>query len=134
MHSETPTSPSYAASTDDGPKFGARLLAALSYLGPGCLIPTVANVKDGWVRWHAAQGFVVFFLECVALAVAILVDSTIGRIPWIGLFVMLILRVGLLAGFVVISAVGAVKALAGEHHELPLFGRYARQIPGIGHK
>lgn len=134
MHSETPTSPPYTrgASTTEAPDFRSRLLGAVSYLGPLCLIPVLANTRDTWVRWHAAQGFAVFFLECIALALAILVDATIGRIPWVGLLVMLVLRVGLLAGFVVVSAVGAVKALAGEHHELPIVGRYARQMPGSG--
>lgn len=134
MHSETPTSPPFGSTstTKAGPRFGARLLGALSYLGPACLIPIVMNHKNAWVRWHAGQGFVVFFLECIALGLAIVVDATVGRIPWVGLVVMLILRVGLIVGFVMLSAVGAVKALAGEHSELPLVGRYAKQIPGIG--
>lgn len=135
MRSDSSTSPPLgapAAGAPDAPGPGGRLLGALSYAGPGFLIPMLANHTDPWVRWHAAQGFVVFFLEALALGLAIVVDATIGRVPWIGLLVMLTLRVGLIAGFVVLSVIAAVKALAGERNELPFVGRYARQIPGAG--
>ena len=135
MHSESSTSPPLSAAATrpaHAPSFGARLLAALSYVGPLFLVPTLVEPKSHWVRWHAAQGFVLFFLEAIALGVAIVVDATIGQIPWVGLLVMLILRVCFLAGFVVLSAIGVVKALAGERNELPFIARYAKQFPGVG--
>ncbi len=105
-------------------------MAALAYLGPGFLVPILAGRTGAFVRWHTAQGFVLFFLEAVALGAAIVVDATVGRIPWIGLLVMLVLRVGLLAGFIVVSAVAFVKALAGERTELPMVARYTKHVPG----
>jgi uncharacterized membrane protein len=105
-------------------------MAALAYLGPGFLVPILAGRSEAYVRWHTAQGFALFFLEAIALGLAIVVDATIGQIPWVGLLVMLVLRVGLVAGFLVVSAVAFVKALAGEHTELPIVARYAKHVPG----
>lgn len=117
-------------STRQGPSTGERLMAALAYLGPGFLVPILAGRNEAYVRWHTAQGFTLFFLEAIALGLAIVVDATIGQIPWVGLLVMLVLRVGLVAGFLVVSAVAFVKALAGERTELPLVARYAKHVPG----
>ena len=114
----------------DAPSLRDRLLAAVSYLGPGFLIPAFLRGNDAYVRWHVAQGFVVFFVEAAAVAVAIVIDQTIGQIPWLGLLVMVLIRIALLVAFLVVSAIGIVKALAGERFEIPLIGRYARHVPG----
>ena len=107
-----------------------RLLAAVAYLGPGFLVPALLHAHDPWVRWHTAQGFVLFFAEAAIVAAAIVVDQTIGRIPWIGLLVMVLIHIAMVVAFLVVSAIGMVKALAGERFELPILGKYVRHVPG----
>lgn len=114
------------------PVLRERLLAACAYVGPGFLIPAVVGPHTDFLRWHTAQGFVLFFLEALALALLVLLDATIGRIPLLGLIVMLVARLGLLAAFLVASVLGAVKAVAAEHFELPWIGAYARKLPSVG--
>lgn len=107
-----------------------RLLAACAYVGPGFLAPALLATHSEFLRWHTAQGFVLFFLEAVALAFLVFLDATIGRIPLLGLLVMLVARIALVVAFLVVSIVGIVKALAGERVELPWIEQYARRIPG----
>lgn len=107
-----------------------RVLAACAYLGPGFLAPALMGSHTDFLRWHTAQGFVLFFLEAVGLAILVLLDATLGRIPLLGLLIMLVARIGLVVGFLVVSMIGIVKCLAGERVELPWIEQYARRIPG----
>lgn len=107
-----------------------RILAACAYVGPGFLAPALMGSHTDFLRWHTAQGFVLFFLEAVGLAFLVLLDGTVGRIPLLGLLIMLVARIGLVVGFLVVSVIGVVKALAGERVELPWIEQYARRVPG----
>ena len=60
-----------------------RWLAAVAYLGPGFLIPIFSGRPRGaFVRWHTQQGFVLFFLEAVLLALVVIFDqrSSLGLV------------------------------------------------------
>jgi uncharacterized membrane protein len=106
-----------------------RWLAAVAYLGPGCLIALFARAKTPYLVWHAQQGFVLFFLEAVVLALLIILDHTIGRIPILGFLVIILLELVCFVVFLVLSILGFVKGLAGEWFRLPVLDEYAEKIP-----
>ena len=123
------TSPDTGSSASEAHTLRDRILAATAYVGPGFLLPILMGAHTSHVRWHTAQGFVLFFLEALTLAFVVLLDATLGRVPLLGLVIMLVVRAAALAGFVVVSAIGFVKAFAGEHLELPWLEQYARRLP-----
>ena len=75
-----------------------RILAALSYVWIGCLIPLLLNRQDPYVGWHAKQGLILFIAETLGMLVY-----------WFPLFGQL-----LLLAFIVVSVVGILQALKGE--------------------
>ncbi len=131
MSAERPD-PGIARPGSAPPRARERWLAALAYLGPGFLLSLWVAPRSRFQRWHAAQGFVVFFAEALTLAGLVVLDATVGRIPWLGLLVMLLAELGALVGFVILSALGVVKSLAGEWVHLPLLERWARRVPVEG--
>lgn len=106
-----------------------RWLAAVCYLGPGWLAPILLKGEGAFLRWHAQQGFALFFTEVVAVALLIILDSTLGRIPFLGILVILLLQLGAFVAALVISVMGFVKALAGEEFRIPVLDEYAEKVP-----
>jgi uncharacterized membrane protein len=104
-------------------------LAALAYVGPLCLIAFFARSRTPFLRWHTQQGFVLLLLEAAALAVVAIVEATVGQIPVLGLLVEVVLKLAVFLAFLVLSAVGFVKALAGEMFRFPVIDEYAERIP-----
>lgn len=89
-----------------------RLAAALSYVWVLCLLPLLGKRHSKFVQHHAKQGLVLFLVELVGMLVF-----------WIPLFGQL-----LFLFFVGLSVVGVYKALAGKYWEMPILGRYAKDI------
>jgi len=110
----------------------SRWLAAGSYVFFVCLFVMYevrVNRRDEFVRFHARQGFVLFFSQVVFIVVAYILGSSVGAIPWLGAIIMITFKFlgGLLA--VGLSVWGFVEALGGERWELPLLAAWARRIP-----
>lgn len=106
-----------------------RWLAAVCYLGPGWLAPVLLKGQGAFLRWHVQQGFALFFAEVVAVALLIILDSTLGRIPLLGVLIILLLQLGAFVAALVISVLGFVKALAGEPFRIPILDEYAERVP-----
>lgn len=109
-----------------------RLIAAVAYVGPGFVIPHFSREDSPFLRWHEHQGFVLFFAEALAVAAVVVLDHTVGRIPLLGLVIILAFEVFAFAGALVLSVLGVVKTLAGEEFRLPILADYADRIPGRG--
>ena len=105
-----------------------RWVSAAAYLGPGFLIPHFVPPHTDYTRWHAAQGFVLFFCEALALAGVVVLDATLGKIPWLGLLVMILVQGAGFVVFLVLSVLGIVKSLAGERFEIPFLDRFAHRL------
>lgn len=110
----------------------SRWLAALSYafvVVIFVLYEARRRPPDEFVRFHARQGFVLFFAEFTALIVTMILGSTIGRVEVLGAIVMITwkLAVGLLA--VGVSVMGFMYGLSGELWQMPFLGAYARRVP-----
>lgn len=94
-----------------------RLIAAISYISLLCLIPLLLKKDSKFCQEHGRQGFIVFLLSVVT--------CVLGWVPVLGWFVLAPL--GSILVFI-ISVVGFVKALQGEFWEIPVIGKYRKQV------
>ena len=110
----------------------SRWLAACSYafvLAIFVLYETKRRPPDAYVRFHARQGFVLFFVEFVLVVVTTLLRYTIGRFDVSGAVIMVTweLIFGLLA--IGVSVMGFMYGLSGEYWRMPVLGQYANRVP-----
>jgi len=110
---ETPTN-------NPSPKIGNfeenKIFAALGYLGILCLIPLLAKREDAFCQFHGKQGLV--------LLVTWMILWVGNIVPVLGQLVFFFGSIGLL----VLVILGMVHALNGEEWDLPVLGKYAKQI------
>ena len=86
-------------------------LSSLSYMWILCFIPLIF-AKSDYVKFHAKQGLVLFFVEVVLVF--------IGWIPIIGWLIII--------SVIVLSLLGIRHALAGEMWEMPYINKLAKKI------
>jgi fumarate reductase subunit D len=86
-------------------------LASLSYMWILCFIPVVLG-KDEFVKFHAKQGLVLFFVEVALILV--------GWIPIIGW--------SLIIATIIFSLLGIRSALNNEMWEMPYINKLAKKI------
>lgn len=108
-----------------------RWYAAVAYLFFACFLSLRKGRESDFVRFHARQGVLLFFAECAALAAILVVDRTIGRVPFLGLLVVIVLQVAVYLSALLLSVMGFVKALFGERWVMPVLGSYAERVPLI---
>ena len=106
-----------------------RWLGAVSYVGPGFLFGLLSKTRSELLSWHVRQGFALFFVEMVVLAILVILDQTIGRIPILGFLVQILVHLAAFVIFLVLSIVGFVKALAGEEVRFPGLEEFAERVP-----
>jgi uncharacterized membrane protein len=87
--------------------------------------------ESEFVRFHARQSFLLFLSECAAIVLLIIIDHTIGRLPFLGLLIVIIAQIFVYLTALFISVMGFVKALFGERWEMPFFGPYREKVPII---
>ena len=129
MH-DTTREPSAAQAPE--PSDTSRWLAAVAYAFVAAVFVVLEARRrpdDDYVRFHARQGFVLFFAEFVLLVVSMILNRTIGRIEVLGAVLMVPwnLCFGLLA--VGVSVMGFMYALSGERWQLPILGKHAHRVP-----
>ncbi len=83
------------------------------------------------MRFHARQAFLLFLAECVAFVVIAVIDRTVGRLPFLGLVVVVIAQIVVYLSALFLSVMGFVKALFGERWEMPFFGPYREKVPPL---
>ena len=110
----------------------SRWLAALSYAFVVVIFVLYESKRrppDAYVRFHAQQGFVLFFVEIVLVVVTTLMGYTVGKLEVAGALIMVTweLIFGLLA--VGVSVMGFMYGLSGEMWRMPVLGRYANRVP-----
>jgi uncharacterized membrane protein len=93
-----------------------KIMLVLAYLGIFSLIPLLTVKDSDFVKYHAKQGLV--------LAIAMVVVSIIGAIPFIG---WLIACAGLV-GYLVTIVLAITKALKGERWTIPLVSDLAAKF------
>jgi uncharacterized membrane protein len=108
-----------------------RWYAALGYLFFLCFLALWKARDSRFVRFHARQAFLLFLSECVAFLAIVVIDRTVGRLPFLGLIVVVIAQVFVYLTALFLSVMGFVKALFGELWEMPFFGPYREKIPPL---
>jgi uncharacterized membrane protein len=108
-----------------------RWYAALGYLFFLCFLALWKARDSYFVRFHARQAFLLFLSECVAFLAIVVIDRTVGRLPLLGLILVVIAQVFVYLAALFLSVTGFVKALFGELWEMPFFGPYREKIPPL---
>ncbi len=98
-----------------------RWYAAVGYLFFFCFLAMWKGKSDSFVRFHARQAFLLFICECVALVLIVVIDQTVGRLPVLGLIIVVVAQIAVYLGALLLSVTGFVKALFGEKWEIPFF-------------
>jgi len=98
------------------------LLGLLAYLGPGALATYWWGAQDPFLRFHARQGLGLLLVEGAWLSVWIFLGQTLGRIPFLGILIMVLVGLAAIGTTITWSAIGVVRVLAREKSELPILG------------
>jgi uncharacterized membrane protein len=108
-----------------------RWHAAAGYLFFLCFLAMWKGRDSEFVRFHGRQGFLLFLSECVAFALIVVIDRTVGRLPFLGLLIVVASQILVYLTALFLSVMGFVKALFGERWEMPFFGPYREKVPLI---
>ncbi|MDP2631578.1 MAG: hypothetical protein Q8P30_02290 [Candidatus Uhrbacteria bacterium] len=97
-----------------------KVIAAVGYIFVLCFIPLMFAKESKFAQFHAKQGLVLFIAELGVM----IVNMVLMAIPILGWLAALALNV-----FLLLLAVGGIlKALAGESWEMPILGKYAKNL------
>jgi uncharacterized membrane protein len=116
-------------STHPTPTDAERWYAAAGYLFVLCFLAMSKGRESAFVRFHARQAFLLFVSECIALILIVVIDQTVGRLPILGLLIVVLAQLVVYLSALFLSVMGFVKSLFGEHWEMPVFGAYGERLP-----
>ena len=108
-----------------------RWYSAIGYLFFFCFLSLWKARESSYIRFHSRQAFLLFLAECVSFFVIVIVDNTIGRLPFLGLLIVIVLQIVVYLSALFLSVMGFVKALFGERWVMPFFGSYSERVPLI---
>lgn len=108
-----------------------RWWAAIGYLFFLCVFSLWKGRDSDFVRFHGRQAFLLFLAEIVGFLVIVIVDQTVGRLPFLGLLIVILLQIIFYLAALFLSVTGFVKALFGERWIMPFFGIYSDKVPLI---
>ena len=94
-----------------------NILAIISYIGILCLIPILMKDKDGFIKFHAKQGLVLFIAE----AITWIIFAALPYQLWF-LYNLLTLL------WIILSVIGIINAVKGEQKSLPVIGKFAEKF------
>jgi hypothetical protein len=107
----------------------SRFVAALAYVPTLCFLPYFATPDDDYARAHGRQAFLILFTAAV-LGIGIrIVEWSMGSLPVLGALVLVIGRLVFGVGLVLLSGLGALRALSGERKTLDILVRYSERLP-----
>lgn len=92
-------------------------MAVLAYIGPLVIVSYVTAKDDAFVKFHIAQGLVLFVIE---LGVWIL-----GMMLWQLWPLLSIVNLAT----IILSIIGIINAVKGKEEELPVVGKYSKHFP-----
>jgi len=92
-----------------------RILAAIGYVWILCLLPLLGKRDSGFAQFHGKQGLV--------LTIASFIVGLVIWIPIVGFFAW-IAAIGLIA----LAVTGVRNAMEGKYWEMPILGKYAKEI------
>jgi uncharacterized membrane protein len=113
------------------PSGASRWIAAFGYVAFVCFFSLWHAKRDPFIRAHASQAVLLFIAECAAVAAAVILGSTIGRIKIAGLIVIGLFNLVTGLAALILSVAGFVKALFGDDWTMPFLGEYREKVPGL---
>jgi uncharacterized membrane protein len=113
------------------PSDASRWIAAIGYIAFVCFFSLWRAKRDPFIRMHASQAVLLFIAECAALAAAVILLSTIGKIKIAGLVVVGFFNLVTALAALILSFAGFIKALFGEDWKMPFLGEYREKVPGL---
>jgi uncharacterized membrane protein len=108
-----------------------RWYAAIGYMFVLCFFSLWKGRESDFVRYHSRQAFLLFIAECASFLAILVVDATLGRLPFLGLLIVILLQIVVYLSALFLSVTGFVKALFGERWVMPFFGVYSERVPLI---
>jgi uncharacterized membrane protein len=115
----------------DRPSDPDRWVAAIGYLFFMCFFALWKGKDSAFVRFHSRQAFLLFLSEIVAFVLLVIIDKTIGRLPFLGLLIVVLLQIAAYLSALLLSVMGFVKAMFGERWTMPFVGAYSDRVPLI---
>lgn len=108
-----------------------RWYAAIAYMFFFCFFSLWKGKESDFIRFHSRQAFLLFMAECVSFLIIVIVDKTLGQLPFLGLLIVILLQIFVYLAALFFSVMGFVKALFGEKWLMPFFGTYSEKVPLI---
>ena len=99
----------------------STLMLVLSYLAFLGFIPLITGKRDREVRWHAANGLLLFGAVAAILIAATIIGILVPPLSCVYPIVMFLV----LILYTIIAILAVVKALNGERLIVPVISRYA---------
>jgi len=94
-----------------------------------CFFALWRSKDSSFIRFHARQAFLLFLSECVAFIFLVIIDKTIGRLPFLGLLIVVLFQIAVYLLALLLSVMGFVKSLFGERWEMPFLGEFGGKVP-----
>ncbi len=101
--------------SQDRPAEDRRMAAIMAYIPFLCFVPLIRMRDDDYVYFHARQGLILFFIEIVAFIFSF---PHLSQLFWIAILI----------GCIGIAIAGALFAVQGKMHRLPIIGELAERI------
>ena len=111
-----------------------RWIAAISYIPVACLYSLSRVKESNFIKFHASQGFLLFLAEVVAVVLTIILELTIGKIRFLGIFVVGLFQLGTALIALLLAVIGFVKSLFGEYWHIPVLSDHISKVPGLHKK
>ena len=106
-----------------------RWLSAICYVPPLVLLTFLAGDRSSFQSRHARQGFALLFAEVVGVVFILIIDWTLGQLPFIGFLLVILLRLVFFLAVLIVSVLGFTKAIFGETWRIPYLDELADRMP-----
>ena len=106
-----------------------RWSAAIAYISILCWVPYFLQADRPFPLFHAKQGILLFLLEVVCALLLWIFEFTIGRIPFLGLILVILPRLMIFLPILGLALLGFARGLSGDRVALPWIGDLEVNIP-----
>lgn len=107
----------------------SRFVAALAYVPTLCFLPYFILPDDDFARGHGRQAFLILFAAMIVGLALRLVEWAMDPVPVLGVIVQMIGRLIFGVGLVLLSGLGALRALTAEPVTLRILTDISRRLP-----
>jgi uncharacterized membrane protein len=114
---------------DDSTTTRERWLGAVCYLSVFVFVAIMSQPRSPFLARHCRQGFALLFVEMVGVVFILIIDASLGRLPFFGFIVVIALRLVFFLVVLSVSVLGFIKALFGEQWRIPYLDELAERVP-----